>query len=1489
MSTSYQPSAEAKPSAGTFSPYSTLHAAKRADLMAKGLTAPSPGVERLNGGNYASWAYSMQQFFRIRCTLPVVLGDWTRPKPGTPDEEIWESANNELTLHLAIHCEPDIQQHLYDAQDALEQWKILRDRCVPGGTQALYGLVQELMSRRLHKGSDLEQYFTRHIQLIREITGAAQGLDPWETIYMCALLNGLTDEFTTIRSTICALPKIGQKEAIAMIRNDRATRVNAKTATPHTSVPAFASVEQNQTRLPKPKGKGKQKGKPQTCGRCQKRGHNATVCNAPAPVPATDKPETRTSGTSSGPPPGPRAIEGARPTLVNATRFTPANAATSSAEPTSSHWIWDTGAAHHITGRRDLFQDISPIEKGETIYTASGQELPVAAIGTAVVPGASWLLTNVWYVPGVTENLVSASQLEDHKVYLCGNRNRQHLRLHGEIVWRIRRMGRLYALAPPVNEPQADIATTKVTIAFSSNDPQVENSMPDDGTSLVPTESPRVRPTSFETWHARLGHAGSAQIRATAKAATGISISAEKADHTATTFCEPCVMAKQTRAHHPKVTTRVTNPLGRVYIDFWGPCRVTSIDGERYMLTFTDECTRMLWVVFTTYRNEDTVRAAFVEWRASAERDANVRLERIRADNAPEFNVIERIGRETGFTVERTAPYTPEQNGIAERMNRTILEKTRAMLRHSGLPLTMWTHAAQTAAYLRNRCTTNGLDTTPFERFFGKKPNLAHLRAYGCNAYALIPGALRGKLDETSRRCALIGYTRTTAQYLLWESETNRRFASADVQFDEGKFSFAQDHARHDARSVPRLLSYDPIPSIADIGGTELTSSDLSIAPSDPPTTSPNPSGDPPFPRPDVAIPPSATIPPSHDETGGANEPSGNDGSGGSTDDNENGGRMDDHGGDYRNDVLNDENGLEPTIETSTTSSAPRAPEPRRSGRERRAPVRFDALSIRDGPVVPADYRTAMADPVYRGQWESAINDELAALEANGTWTRVARPMRQPLVSAKWVFQIKRRPDGAIDRFKARLVARGFTQRPGIDFNETYAPTVNAASLRLLLAIATSRKWHVHHADVSNAYLNGVLNEKVFLSPPEGLDTGSAVLRLNKGLYGLKQSGRVWSDTLSRHMTKIGFSRSRADPCVYFRQGIYIAVYVDDFALFSADLELIESAKRDISSEFKLKDLGPVKSLLGYEIAYDRQKGEMRLGQRQLVNELLEKHGMADCHAVSTPIEPGQDLHAAVDTESAIEPRCDRTKYQEIIGSLNFLATRTRPDLSFSVGLLARYSNDPTEAHFAVAKRILRYLRGTVDYALQYRASDAHAMIAYTDADYAGDKESRRSTSGCIFMLARGAISWFSRRQSITATSTMEAEYTALAQGTSEAVWFRLLLGELGLLDVIGLDAEGNGIPIPIYVDNTAAIAVATNPRQPSKAKHIDIRLHVVQDRVEDRSIRIEYIGTDEMQADGLTKGLPRPAFQRLRKSLGILGTTEQATSGSVGNGLSPD
>ena len=366
-----------------------------------------------------------------------------------------------------------------------------------------------------------------------------------------------------------------------------------------------------------------------------------------------------------------------------------------------------------------------------------------------------------------------------------------------------------------------------------------------------------------------------------------------------------------------------------------------------------------------------------------------------------------------------------------------------------------------------------------------------------------------------------------------------------------------------------------------------------------------------------------------------------------------------------------------------------------------------------------------------------------------------------------------------------------------------------------------------------------------------------------KSIYGLKQSSRCWNTALDAHLKEMGFTQLKSDPCIYVSGGndpFYIGVHVDDMFLAGKDAARMKSVKQQLSSKFDIKDLGKLSYFLGMSIVQNLEERRTWMGQPTYTEKLLTKMGMGDCKPVKTPVDPGNRLMKASEDEKAL----DQQSYQSLVGSLMYLTTCTRPDIAYAVGMLARYSSKPNQSHWVAAKRVLRYLKGTINFGLMY--SDDSCVLGYSDADWAGDVDDRKSTSGYMFRIAGGPVSWRSRKQDTVALSTAEAEYVALSSAAQECVWMRRLVAELG---------NPPGGPTIILEDNQSSIAMAKNPQFHGRAKHIDIKHHFVREQVSAGSIELKYCPTHEMLADVLTKGLPQQQFSLLREMAGILPRTE--------------
>jgi hypothetical protein len=559
----------------------------------------------------------------------------------------------------------------------------------------------------------------------------------------------------------------------------------------------------------------------------------------------------------------------------------------------------------------------------------------------------------------------------------------------------------------------------------------------------------------------------------------------------------------------------------------------------------------------------------------------------------------------------------------------------------------------------------------------------------------------------------------------------------------------------------------------------------------------------------------------------------------------------------------------------STIVVASEPPEPRRSGRERHAPERFDeAYSAEASIGIPKTYEEAVSDPVHKGDWNEAIQAELSKLMALNTWKVVRRPANERRVGNKWVFTVKYTPTGLVDRFKARLVAQGFSQRWGIDYEETFSPTMRADSMRVLLAIATILDLEIRQVDIVSAYPNSKLHATVYMRIPKGLDIDriaeakgiprdEIALQILQSLYGLKQSGREWYIEAATGLQELGFQPCHHDPSIFVNidRTIIIGVYVDDMLVLGANPLEVEKTIKGISSKWQIKDLGNVRQILGLQVSRNRELKALRISQGPYVQDLITKLGLDNARELSTPIADRESLGKARKEEEL----ADQTRYQELIGSLMWLSQRTRPDIQYAVNQLSQHCSEPVVRHWNAAIRIVRYLKGTLEYGITYQGGGIHGirLQGYSDADYAGNIDDRRSTSGQIFFLGGGPVSWGSTKQRSVSTSTTEAEYVALCEACKQGQWLRGLLRELNCTKFMNPT-----LATPIFSDNQAAIAISKDPIAHSRTKHIDVRYHYIRELVSSGKTVIDYIRTEDMAADALTKPLPLLAFKRCMQDL---------------------
>ncbi|KAI3818794.1 hypothetical protein L1987_12612 [Smallanthus sonchifolius] len=499
-------------------------------------------------------------------------------------------------------------------------------------------------------------------------------------------------------------------------------------------------------------------------------------------------------------------------------------------------------------------------------------------------------------------------------------------------------------------------------------------------------------------------------------------------------------------------------------------------------------------------------------------------------------------------------------------------------------------------------------------------------------------------------------------------------------------------------------------------------------------------------------------------------------------------------------------------------------------------------------------------EAAIKEDWVKAMKAELDSIVRNNTWTLTQLPPGNKAIGLKWVFKLKKDAKGNVTKHKARLIAKGYVQQKGVDFEDAFAPVARLETIRLLLAIAAKGNWLVHHLDVKSAFLNGELKEEVYVTQPVGFEVKGKermVYHLQKALYGLRQVPRAWNARLDKSLKELGFSRCTHEQAVYKVHNpsfiLIVGVYVDDLIVTGSSEERIHEFKKKMKSVFDMSDMGKLSYYLGIEVEQTRMGISMK--QEAYAEKILKMAGMSKCNATTFPMTPKLQLTKDEDGEDA-----DPTLYRKIIGSLRYLI-HTRPDLSYSVGAVSRFMQSPKQSHFAAVKQILRYVRGTVGYGLKYNGGGDDKLFGYSDSSYGTDVEDRRGTTGMAFYYSNNLITWSSQKQKTVALSSCEAEFMASTSAACQALWLRNLIS-----DLMGEEAQ----VVKLFLDNEAAIALTKNPVFHGRSKHIDTKHHFIPECVERGQVCVEHVSGNLQKADILTKPLPRVKFAEMRSLVGM-------------------
>ena len=1337
-------------------------------------------VQKLNSDNYHDWKFDMQMLLMAKDVWEIVSGEETLPDEATNAIRLkFKKRENLARSMICLSVSNSLKIYVRSAQTSKDAWDALSNHFEEKTLSRKIMLRKKLYSLKMGGKSAAE-----HINALRTINDHLQALDDGalEKDLVMILISSLPEEYNGLITTLETLKeeqltweyvrdrvlaeferRKGEPQSNPKYDDALFSSASGSASSPHGNGNYWKNGKgvHNSHKKQNQNNKGNFK-----CHYCHTKGHIQKDCLKKKADAAAKKDKDKEAATFCS-----ANNDVAKVCDTFAFEFALHVDDENHIECDDKWWL-DSACSKHMTGvKEDLvdyqeFTEKDPkhdvILADKTVVHAVGQGDLRIVLSDENGEKVPVLLRGVMFVPLLKKRLVSIGQLTKLGAEVTFCDKTVTLRIHGRTFVFGGRFGKLYELTCEVFPSSCNFGA--------------------------------VNETSLSMWHLRFGHLNKQDVQklASKNLVEGMSVINDSKSISVSEDCEGCALGKQSRYTFPKSSlSKTTDVLELVHSDVCGPMSVGSMGGSFYFITFVDDNSRYVWVYLMKKKGEAVEK--FKQFLALSENITNKRIKRFRSDNGGEYfsGEFDDICKERGIFREPTIPYTPQQNGVAERLNRTIMDNVRALLYHGHLPLSLWGEAVSTVVYLRNRSPTSSVDVTPYQKLFQMKPHVGHLRVFGCCVYVKVPDEKRQKLDAKAKKGVFVGYPVGSKGYKIFLPETRQMVRSRDVKFLEHQFPSAVRD-----REEPAELLLEP----QYFCRSSVDSSNEHIY------HMPNNRND----HVDVEI---------------------------DQDDN--------------SDIDMDLQNLV------------------RPARVRKEPDRYGewAAAAETVDSDPKTYKQALRSE-DSDRWKDAMNDEYNSLTKHNTWDLVDLPEGKNLVGCKWVYKTKRNSFGEIDRYKARLVAQGYSQEYGVDFNEVFAPVARYKSIRSLLAVSNQLNLDVHQMDVVSAFLNGKLDEEIYMKQPDGfvdVKNPEKVCRLNTSLYGLKQSARCWNQLMDSYLKSDDYKPSTADPCVYYKKEIVdgensfilIGVYVDDTILCCNNLKYLVCQKNKISSKFEMDDRGDVNFILGMTITRDRENRTLMINQKNYLNDVLKRFNMSDCKPVSTPVEPGQKFEKISEGDEPF----DVSTYQSAIGSLNYAAIATRPDISVAVGKLSQFMQSPSQIHWSAVKRVFRYIKGTISYGLKFNYSNNFELYGYSDSDWAGCVMSRKSTSGQLFRIGGCTVSWRSKKQSVVALSSTEAEYIALCEAAQETTWLRHLLHDIGLQQVE---------PTTIFEDNQGSIALARNPKDHPRTKHVDVKYHFIRNTIERKRMKVVYCPTADMVADTLTKGLPRPSFEKFRSAMGV-------------------
>ena len=1109
-------------------------------------------------------------------------------------------------------------------------------------------------------------------------------------------------------------------------------------------------------------------------------------------------------------------------------------------------WTLDSGTTYHMTGNVDLLDNKKAFNK--KIFFANGDYVKSKYIGefNGYINDNKISLKNILFIPEFKRNLMSVDCLTDShfKTVFFKDNNINKVSIYNK------NNNKLFT-ACSNNTKTYTIWTSKKKFTFPINNGICNYIADSDSESLF-------------LWHKRLGHFNINNLR---HILTKINTKQQ---------CQICAKTKLKNFPFQQNDNRAKEPFELVHMD---TVSITdeSLYGNKYFLSILDDYSRFGWILF--FKSKAEVFQKFISWYNMIKNIFGRNIKFLRTDNGTEFTnkFFEDFCTNNGIVHEFSIPYSPQQNGRIERLHGTLIPNARAILEEGKLNHVFWEDAVSTVNFIYNRIPHRGIgNSTPYELLYDNKVDFSKFRVFGCRVFFYVPKQFRKKLFNSALPGIFIGYDTNPSAYRIYDITNNKVILSRSVVFFEdipGNCSAPS--------SPPELLNFTPY---YEIEGDDIYNEDFQVDNYYNNNNNLNMSNN------------NYNMDNSKDSNNTNNTVNQNENKNNNSEyenvhnknfnqeettlqnnnynnNNNNKSQQDEFNNinenvnenvDYfidnnkdnginnipntSNNIQNNNNGN--MDENNNLTKRKFIDETEKLYKKFRITNNLNLSKFNEDQELdpPLNFNDIFGRPDGK-KWLEAVENELNNMKIKKVYSVVKSiPNNKNLISSKWVFSYKRDDKGNIIKYKARLVARGFSQIYGVDYEETFSPTLKQDSLRIITNLSAYYNFDMYQLDIKAAYLNAEVEEELYMETPEGFEN-PGFWKLNKAIYGLKQAGRMWNNKINETLLKLGFTRTKSEPCVYCKRdnkgniSCILAIYVDDI-IISGKKNEINYVKSEIKNIFDLSDIGPVDFIIG--IKFIKTKYGYIMHQLQYLNKILEKFKIEEYNQISSL--------TYIQDEELRKRSFDPKKYMQAVGSLLYLAMGTRPDILFATSKASRKNRNPTYEDWINVIKIFRYLKGTKYYGLSYTGNIN--LDVYVDADLGGDEETKRSTTGFIINMGKTPICWYSKLQHCVSISTAESEYYSLNECALKCMWFKNFMRELNI----------NTGTIKIKVDNKAAIYNSENETINPKSRHINLRYHKVRELVREKEIKLEYIKSENNLADGLTKYLNGPLLNKFRR-----------------------